>query len=220
MGYLMDKSRTIHLYDPPTDEPVPLLIVFDGSGYLKKAKLATIVDNLIAQGRIRPLALALVDPGKHGRTVEYACSDTTAAFIIQCVLPLAQRYLNLIDVAASPGVYGLMGASMGGLMSLYISLRAPELFGRVLCESGAFGADHLYYRSVIYDLIRFGSRPSARIWMDVGLHEWFITPNRDMHKLLQERGCDVRYIEHNSGHNYPSWRNVLWRGLEHLYGKM
>ena len=81
-GYLMDKSRTIHLYDPLVDGPVPLLVVFDGGGYLKKAKLATIVDNLIAQGRIRPLAMALVDPGKQGRTVEYACSDATTAFII------------------------------------------------------------------------------------------------------------------------------------------
>src|SRR5687767_5759015 len=138
MGYMMDANRVIYLYDPPVDSPVPLLVVFDGSGYLRKAKLSTIVDNLIAAGRIRPIAMALVDPGLRGRTVEYACSDTTTAFIIKCVLPLAKKYLNLIDVAALPGSYGLMGASMGGLMSLYIALRAPELFGRVLCESGAF----------------------------------------------------------------------------------
>jgi enterochelin esterase-like enzyme len=216
---MMDESRVVQLYDPPVDTPVPLLVVFDGSNYLRKAKLVTIVDNLIASGRIRPIAMALVDPGGRGRTVEYACSDTTTAFIIKCVLPLAQKYLNLIDVAALPGSYGLMGASMGGLMSLYIALRAPDLFGRVLCESGAFGADHLYYRSVIYDLIRYGVRPTAQVWMDVGLHEWFLEPNREMHKLLQERGCDVKYMEHTSGHNYPSWRNVLWRGLEHLYGQ-
>ena len=219
MGYMMDASRTIHLYDPPVDSPVPLLVVFDGSGYLRKAKLANIVDNSIASGRIHPIAMALVDPGGRGRTVEYACSDTTTAFIIKCVLPLAQRYLNLIDVEAQPASYGLMGASMGGLMSIYIALRAPELFGHVLCESGAFGADHLYYRSVIYDLIRYGARPTAKVWMDVGLHEWFLEPNRAMHKLLLERGCDAEYREHNSGHNYPSWRNSLWRGLEHLYGR-
>jgi enterochelin esterase-like enzyme len=27
----------------------------------------------------------------------------------------------------------------------------------------------------------------------------------------------VMYSEHSSGHNYPSWRNYLWRGLEWLY---
>jgi enterochelin esterase-like enzyme len=53
--------------------------------------------------------------------------------------------------------------------------------------------------------------------MDAGIHEWFLRPNREMHRLLQERGYLVAYREHSSGHNYPSWRNVLWRGLEHLF---
>lgn len=216
-GYIVGDRRTVHLYQPPVDQPVPLLVVFDGSGYLQKANIATIVDNLLVQGRIRPLAMALVDPGGIGRTVEYACSDATTAFIIHCVLPFAQRQLNLLDIAEMPGVYGIMGASMGGLQSLYMAHRAPEIFGRVLCESGAFDADFLYYRSVVDDLIRYAPRPAIKIWMDVGLHEWFITPNRTMANLLQSRGYDVAYLEHSSGHNYPSWRNILWRGLEYLY---
>ena len=146
-GYVVGANRTVHLYQPPVPDPCPLLVVFDGRGYLRQARLTTIVDNLIAQGRIRPLALALVSPGGQGRTVEYACSDTTVAFIVRCVLPLAQARLHLLDVAHTPGAYGMMGASMGGLMALYTALRAPEIFGNVLCKSGAFGADHLYYRS-------------------------------------------------------------------------
>jgi enterochelin esterase family protein len=215
--YIVGKARTVHLYRPATDDPVPLLVVFDGSGYLRQAKLTTIVDNLIAEKRIRPLALAMVDPGRDGRTVEYACSDTTTAFIIRCVLPLARRELNLLDVEREPGAYGIMGASMGGLMSMYIAHRAPEIFGSVLSQSGAFDSDHLYYRSVLTDLVRYAPRPKLNIWMDAGLQEWFIAPNRAMRALLLERGYTLQYVEHNSGHNYTSWRNIVWRGLEHLY---
>jgi enterochelin esterase family protein len=218
-NFVIGSQRTVQFYQPPVDQPVPLLVVFDGSGYLHQANLVTIVDNLIAQGRIQPIAMALIDPGGEGRAVEYACSDTTTAFVIKCVLPAAQEHLKLIDIKQSPGAYGMMGASMGGLMSMYIAHRAPEIFGRVLCQSGAFGADHLYYRSVIYDLIRYAPKPDIKIWMDAGVQEWFIKPNREIVPLLQERGYDVNYVEHTSGHNYPSWRNVLWRGLEHLYGK-
>jgi enterochelin esterase-like enzyme len=217
-GYVMDDHRTVHLYQPLVREPTPLLVVLDGTGYLRQACIATIVDNLLAQDRIRPVSLALVDPGPRGRSVEYACSDATVAFIIRCVLPLAQAELNLVDTGQSPGGFGMMGASMGGLMSLYTALRAPEIFGRVLCESGAFGADHLYYRSVIYDLIRLGPAPPVKVWMDCGEMEWYLAPNREMNQLLRERGYDVTYVEHTSGHNYPSWRNSLWRGLEYLYG--
>lgn len=215
-------SRPVHLYQPPVDEPVPLLVVLDGRDYLRKAKLANIVDNLIAQKRIHPIAMALVDPLRQGRVVEYACSDTTVAFFVDHLLPYARQHLKLVDVVANPGAYGMMGASMGGLMSLYTAMRAPDIFGHVLCESGAFGGhvavNPLYHRSAIDELVEFAPVPRIKIWMDCGLYEWFITPNRVMHALLKERGYDVNYVEQTSGHNYPSWRNILWRGLEHLFG--
>lgn len=219
---LIDGERRFHLYQPPIAEPVPLVVVFDGGDYLQKAGLAHIVDNLIAQQRIQPIALALIDSSDKGRTVEYACSDTTVAFVVHQLLPFAREHLILSDPGTQPGAYGLLGASMGGLMSTYTAMRAPEIFGKVLCQSGAFGAHsseyRLYYRSVLEDLIRYMPRPPIRLWLDCGLHEWFIAPNRVMVALLKAHGYDVTYREHSSGHNYPSWRNSVWRGLEYLYG--
>jgi len=216
-SYIVGASRTLHLYRPAINEPTPLLIVFDGSGYLHHARIATIVDNLITQKRIRPISLALLDPGGDGHVVEYASSDATVGFLIYCVLPFAREHLHLVDTQKSPGAFGMMGASMGGLMSLYTALRAPEIFGHVLSQSGAFRGEHLYYRSVTHDLLEYTPTKDIKIWMDAGIHEWFIDGNREMNALLQKRGYDVIYSEHNSGHNYPSWRNSLWRGLEHLF---
>ena len=55
--------RSVYLYHPPTNEPVPLLVVLDGRDYATRAKLPVIVDNLIAQKRIRPIALAMPQNG-------------------------------------------------------------------------------------------------------------------------------------------------------------
>ena len=33
-----------------------------------------------------------------------------------------------------------------------------------------------------------------------------------------ERGYLLAYHEYNAGHNYPAWRDDIWRGLEALYG--
>jgi enterochelin esterase family protein len=220
-GLVSGSDRPLYLYQPPVSQPVPLVVVLDGSDYLEKARLTVIVDNLIAQGRIQPIALAMVAPAKFERRAEYACSDTTVAFVLDRILPVARDHLNLLDVAQYPGTYCMMGASMGGLMSFYTALRAPEIFGKVLCESGAFGAHQpdyrLYNRSVIEDLIRYCPPPPLKLWLDCGIYEWFIEPNRQMQALLQERGFDHSYLETNSGHNYPSWRNVLWKGLEWLF---
>jgi enterochelin esterase family protein len=216
--YMGGATRPLHLYKPPTDDPTPLLIVLDGTQYLRLAKINTIVDNLIAQKRIHPINMALIEPSKRMRLHEYACSDVTVAFVVKMLFPFAAERLNLIDYQRQPGVHAMMGASMGGLMSMYTALRAPDLFGHVFSESGAFLADHLYFNSVIFDLFPHADRSHFKIFMDCGLHEWFIHPNRETFALLQKLGYDVTYREHNSGHNYPSWRDQLWHGLVHLFG--
>lgn len=213
--YFGTPSRTVYLYRPPAPGPVPLLVVLDGQDYLRRGRLATIVDNLIAAGRIRPIALAMPDHGGIARTVEYACNDATVAFILRQVVPLAREHLDL--GTGDDGDWGLMGASMGGLMALYAALRVPETFGRVLCQSGAFAAPHLYHRSVVADLIRLVSPPPLRIWLDVARHEWHLRPDRDMADLLRTRGYEIAFEEHSGGHNFTSWRNTVHRGLEYLF---
>ena len=101
-------------------------------------------------------------------------------------------------------------------MALYAGVRAPGIFGGVLSQSGAFsiGGRDL----VILDLDRNGPVRPLLIWMDVGRYEWLLPCNRRMHELLVDRGYDVAYREYNGGHNYSSWRNDLWRGLELLFG--
>jgi enterochelin esterase family protein len=39
-----------------------------------------------------------------------------------------------------------------------------------------------------------------------------------MAKLLTRKGYEVTYREYNGGHNYPAWRDDVWRGLETLFG--
>jgi len=215
-GLAASSRRSVHLYQPPTTEPCPLVVVFDGRDYLHRAGLTVIVDNLLAEGRIRPIALAMVDNGGRARTVEYACSESTVGLVLYPVLSLARAHLNLSDVEAQPGAYGVLGASLGGLISLYTALRAPHIFGRVLSQSGAFGwgvAD-----SVVFDLIRDGGHQPIKIWMDIGQFEGLLAANRRMHALLMDRGYDVTYREYHAGHNYPAWRDDVWRGLEALFG--
>ena len=96
-GMAAGKKRQVYLYQPPTDEPAPLLVVYDGPDFLHRGKLAVIVDNLIAQKRIPPVAMALVQNGKDARTIQYACSELTLGFVAEKVVKLAGEHLNLLD---------------------------------------------------------------------------------------------------------------------------
>jgi enterochelin esterase family protein len=211
-----DSERDVYLYKSPVSEAVPLLVVYDGYEYLNRAKLTTIVDNLIADGRIRPIAIAFLQNGKARRNVEYLCSDATLTWLEREILPLAHEHLRLLDLDEHPGAYGVLGASAGGLMSMYTGVRMPEIFGNVLCQSGAFSLDGRDF--AVVDLVRYGHARDLKIWMDVGtLEEDLLEDNRRMVALLREKEYNVTYREFSASHNYTAWRNDIWRGLEEMF---
>lgn len=212
-----DYEREIYFYRPPVRHPVPLLVVYDGQDYLQRAKLNVIVDNLIAEGRIQPIAMAFLPSGGRWRDVEYACSDGTILWLDQTVLPLARQKLNLVDVKKQPGAWGVLGASLGGTMSMYTGLRMPDVFGKVLSQSGAFNIESRDF--VVVDLVRHGQARGLDIWMDIGRLDFLLEDNRGMRALLQEKGYQVAYREFTAGHNYTAWRNDVWRGLEAMFPK-
>ena len=48
-------TREVFLYEPPVTGPYPLMVVLDGTDYMRRASLPTIMDNLIREQRIRDL---------------------------------------------------------------------------------------------------------------------------------------------------------------------
>lgn len=208
-------KRAVHLYRPPTEESVPLLVVYDGNDYLQRGKLAVMVDNLIAEKRIRPLAMAFLGNGGPRRFVEYACSEATLAWLDHDVLPLAREHLNLLDIKKNLGAYAVLGASMGGLMALYTALRMPHIFGNVLSQSGAFHFEQ--FDTVTVDMVKHLPKRDIHIWMDAGKLESLLESSRKMHKLLKSKGYNVAYREFSGGHCYTAWRDDLWWGLEKLF---
>ena len=213
---IVGKKRDVYLYKPPAEKAVPLLVVYDGVDYIRRGKIVNIVDNLIAQKRIRPIAMALVQNAREARQVEYACADSTLAFLTDTILPLAGEYLNLVNIKKKSGSYGIMGASMGGLMSLYTTLRLPKIFGKALCQAGAY--EFWDTEGVVVDLVRYLPLPPVKLWLDCGSMDFLIDANHKMQSLLKEKGYDMVYFENNGAHNYATWRDCLWRGLEYLFG--
>jgi enterochelin esterase-like enzyme len=212
---LANGRRAVYLYQPPVSEPCPLVVVYDGFEYYHRDHLPTIVDNLINQRRIRPIALAMVAHGGPARGIEYGCSEATVGFLMEHVLPLAEEHLNIIPAQAAAGSYGVIGASAGGRMALFTALRVPGIIGRVLSQAGAFKFDN--YESVLFDLVRHMPPQPVQAWLDCGTFDFLLPGNQEMAALLAERGYEGGYLEYHAGHNHPAWRNHIAAGLEALY---
>ena len=78
-------------------------------------------------------------------------------------------------------------------------LRRPDVFGRVLSQSGAWNFDGR--ETVAVPLVRDGPVAPIRIWMDAGRYETLFEPNEAMADLLDRRGYDVTYRRYPAGHH-------------------
>jgi enterochelin esterase-like enzyme len=212
----VSKQRRIYLYHPPVKTAVPLLAVYDGLDYFRRGKLTEIVDNLIAAKRIRPLAIAFLQNGGKARMVEYGCSEATLGFLMSGVLPLASQEIKLLDFEKHPGVHGIMGASMGGLMSIYTAMSLPEVFGKALSQAGAF--EVWEHESTVMQMVRHFPKQDIKLWLDCGGMDFLLEANRSMAALLKEKDYAVTYHENGGAHNYSTWRDSCVGGLEVLFG--
>jgi enterochelin esterase-like enzyme len=98
---------------------------------------------------------------------------------------------------------------------MYTGFRMPEIFGKVICQSGVFGLDGRDF--VVVDLAKHGRAKDINIWMDAGTLEFLLEDNRRMSALLKENVYKVTYREFSGGHNYTAWRDDVWRGLENIF---
>ncbi len=237
LGMAVGATRTAWLYRPAVEEPTQLLVVLDGRDYLWRGRLDVILDNLIADRSIAPLAAVFVDNAGRDRLVEYGAPDTTVGFLAGIVVPFAARETGVAlpgepvmgdepeheAIAAwlggdhpQPGPIGILGASMGGLMALHAALRVPWLFGRVLAQSGAYA---LWGQpSTTLELAGRIEPPAMRIWMDCGRLEWLLDANEWMADTLRARGYDVTYTTYQGGHTYRAWTEDVVSGLVSLFG--
>ena len=202
---LLRNRRRIYVYLPPGyDEErarrFPTLYVHDGGQYLNRGRLPTVLDNLIFDRAIGPLLAIMVDPVERGR--EYRASEEYAAFLESELLPHVEgRYRTLAQREAR----GVMGASLGGLISFYVALSRPHLFSRVGGQSSAL---HLEEARITALLASFRARTA--FYLDVGKYEPRYLPTHErIVDMLNALGYPCFFQQLGGGHNWTSWRTHL-----------
>ena len=217
--------RTIRVYLPARYRETrryPLLVVHDGSDYVRFSGLRTVLDNLIHRLEIPPIIVALTD--SNARLREYADDRQHAEYLVDELVPLLEETYPLFG---TPSTRGLMGASFGAVATLATAWRYPGYFGRLLVQSGSFAFTDIgkhdcgpAFDAVVEFVNAFRAtpgKPSERIFVSCGTYEPMIYYNRSMVPLLQSTDMDVRYVESRDGHNWENWRDRLREGLSWLF---
>ncbi|GHO91934.1 hypothetical protein KSF_019820 [Reticulibacter mediterranei] len=227
---ILNNERRVWIYTPPgyspIDEPYSLFLVFDGLSYQDAVPTPTILDNLINAGKIPPMVAVLPDSmDQDTRNRELPCHEPFVEFLTRELMPWAHKHYH---VTSNPKQTIVGGSSYGGLAAAFVGLRASEVFGNVLSQSGSFWWDRdpeldISQQQLIQHYVASPRLP-LRFYLEVGLQEKgvaveMISSNRHLRDVLILKGYEVHYSEFNGGHDYICWRGSLADGLIALVGK-
>lgn len=185
-------------------------------------------DRLIAAGRIEPLIIVGIDHANAHRIEEYTptatrrlgggLADRYGRLILEELKPFIDR---TYATAAGPSRTGMAGSSLGGLVTLYLGLQHPDVFGRLGVMSPSVWWDR---RVILGEVHRRRPTPRPRVWLDMGTAE-------GRHHLENARllaagmrragwtlGDDLIYSEEpNATHQESAWARRLGPMLEYLF---
>jgi enterochelin esterase family protein len=225
---ILQNTRSLWIYLPTnysnSNKPYPLLIAFDGQAYVSELiPTPQILDRLILEKKIPPTVGVFVD-SIDCRNLELPCYSPFIQFITQELLPWVYQNYN---VTKDPHKIIVTGSSYGGLAATYAALIHPEIFGKVLSQSGAFWwAPNGYEGLWLIDEYRKQNKLPVEFYLDVGLKEtedWgnglnMIEVNRIMRDLLRQKGITVHYVEFDGDHDYEDWAKAFPDALIRLQG--
>lgn len=208
------RKRAARVYLPPgydgSSARYPTVYMSDGIEYLERASANVIVDNLIAEGRMRPVMLICLAPIE--RNKEYWMNQEYVDWLALKLVPLIDAMYRTNSTANARAVAGV---SLGGLTSVYAAFMHPEVFGNVLGQSSAVQVNN----EQMLAALRAAPRQSIKWYLEVGRYEGLIDVNRKLKATLEKNGYRPAYREVNAGHNWTHWADALAEGLSYLFAK-
>ncbi len=217
--------RRMSVYTPAGYEEgkgkYPVLYLLHGSGgdedaWLDLGRTAQILDNLIAEGKAKPMIVVMpngvyynqaapgADKNMFQPTMQNSRSDSTVE--IEQSFPDIIKYVES-HYRVAKGQYNraIAGLSMGGRQSSAVSRAHPGTFGYVGMFSGvvlANGDDDPALKA------QFDTKPKL-YWIGVGKDDGVKRNSVILRDYCLEKGYPVEYYESDGGHIWRNWRVYL-----------
>lgn len=227
----MDRRLTV--YTPAgyetSGKSYPVFYLLHGMGgdeeaWIALGRTSQILDNLIAQGKAKPMIVVMTN----GNAAQEAAPGESSLGLISPNMQLPKTMEGSFETAFPDVVKftdknyrtiknkqdrAIAGLSMGGFHSMHISKQYPDLFNYVGLFSAAI-MPNKDVKSPVYDDLegklktQFSKKP-ALYWIAIGETDFLYKANEDYRKMLDERGYKYTYYETGEGHIWKNWRIYL-----------
>jgi predicted alpha/beta superfamily hydrolase len=250
----LNNSRNVIAYLPPvvlenSFAVAPVLVMHDGQNLFNDStsfagvswRAADTIDALIVQGAMEQIIVVGLY-NTDDRTDEYTYvfdpsemaggkGDAYLDFIERQVFPWIERNLPVPAVPLRRADVGMLGSSLGGLLSCYAGYTRSHVYSRVGCMSSSFWWDSNNFNNTVV-----GSKPLPRadttFYIDSGdMQQGGCAPPQncddrlqsiDTRNHLENLGWTINstifyYLQHGGVHNEASWGARFWVPMTSLY---
>ncbi len=217
-------TRRLRVYTPPGydkagDQRFPVLFLLHGSGdneatWTEFGRAHDILDNLIAQGKAKPMIVVMTD----GHTAPPVPRDAPGAAearnknaalferdFLEDAAPLVDVTYRTRTERESRAVIGL---SMGGNQSLIIGLNHLDLFAWVGGMSSAVREPDTQL-APFFKGIAIANDQLKLLWFACGKEDFLLKDNQKFDAMLSEKRVRHTYVESEGNHSWPVWRRYL-----------
>lgn len=246
---ILNNDRDVVVYLPPDYEAhkekhYPVFYLHDGQNLFDGAtsfipgqewRADEAAQSLIAAGKVEPLIIVGIYNTGKDRIDEYTPAvdakyrmggkaDLYGRLLVEELKPFIDgQYRTLKDARHT----GLGGSSLGGLVSLYLGLKYPQVFGQLAVVSpSVWFADH----QILHYVEALAKKPQVRIWLDIGSKEGrdgaeaqkTVADARLLKEALVRKGWktgnDLSYFEaEGAEHNERAWAARFESILKYLF---
>lgn len=239
----MDRRMTI--YTPPGYEKsnisYPVLYLLHGSGgdeeaWITLGAVARIMDNLIAEGKIKPMIVVMPNgnpdkqaaPGETSENLSYIPSMSNMfpgykngeyeASFDEIISYTDENYRTVAHKSGR----ALAGLSMGGFHTVYISANNPDTFDYIgLFSPGVSptgvkdGAE--VYENIDLKLSTLKEKGYKLYWIGCGVDDFLYDDIKSYLARLDRLNVTYEYVETSRGHIWSNWRVYLMQFSERLF---
>jgi enterochelin esterase family protein len=222
---IVGDERDYFVYTPPGYDAAaaklyPVLYLLhgfsdDASGWMAVGRANVILDNLIAQGKAKPMLIVMTlgygAPEILSRTGRFRDAglrqrnmDRFRDALFTEVMPQVERTYHASKDRKDRAIAGL---SMGGAESLYTGLNAIDRFAWIgAFSSGGLGED---FNATFASLDAKANEKLRLLWIACGTDDRLIEPNRKLREWLTSKGVRHTDIETPGAHTWMVWRRNL-----------
>ena len=226
-------NRRLTVYTPAGYESsrakYPVLYLLHGMGgdedaWITLGRTAQILDNLIAQGKAKPMIVVMCN----GNVVQEAAPGESSLGFYQPTFELPHTMDGVFEesfpdiikfvegnyrVKASKTTRAITGLSMGGFHSMNISRYYPNTFDYVGLFSPAIHPERDSTSKVflnIYKALQVQKDNGLKLyWIGIGKSDFLYKDVAAYRRTLDLVGLKYTYFESEGGHNWANWRVYL-----------